>query len=277
MNTRKSAKAMTKGWIKLNRQMQDHWIWNDGEYDKAHAWIDLIMLANHEDKDVVFDYEVVKICRGQFITSIRKLANRWKWSTERTLKYLRLLEQAEMVHRDSNTKRTLITIVNYDKYQDVPNTNEDTDEDTNRTQTEHGSAHGSDTNKNIKNDKNEKNIKHIYGEYKHVKLTDKELERLKNDYGEEDTSSAIKFLDEYIQEKPGYKSKDHNLAMRRWVFDAVAEKKKRNPIARSRPNESGSTTNTRTDEEQRNADIDRYLESDEYKQLVGTEADMPFM
>ena len=40
---------------------------------------------------------------------------------------------------------------------------------------------------------------------------------------------------------------------------------------------SGSANNTRTDEEQRNAEIDRYLESDEYRQLVGTEADMPFM
>ena len=260
---------MTKGWIKLNRQMQDHWIWNDGEYDKAHAWIDLIMLANHEDKDVVFDYEVVKICRGQFITSIRKLANRWKWSTERTLKYLRLLEQAEMVHRDSNTKRTLITIVNYDKYQDVPNTSEDTDEDTNRTQTEHGSAHGSDTNKNIKNDKNEKNIKHIYGEYKHVKLTDAEYDRLVKDYGEPETQAAIRFLDEY-KERKGYKCKNDNLTMRKWVFKAVEEERIKNHGA-------GSTNPVRTDEEQRNADIDRYLESDEYKQLVGTEADMPFV
>ena len=64
--------------------------------------------------------------------------------------------------------------------------------------------------------------KNTYGEYSNVKLTDQEYERLVNDYGEQDTRSAIKFLDEYIEEK-GYKSKSHNLALRRWVFDAVQQ------------------------------------------------------
>ena len=35
---------------------------------------------------------------------------------------------------------------------------------------------------------------------------------------------AIKFLDEYIEEKD-YKSKSHNLAIRRWVIDAVSKEK----------------------------------------------------
>lgn len=68
------------------------------------------------------------------------------------------------------------------------------------------------------------NIKHIYGEYKHVKLTDKERDKLFNDFGEEETLEAITFLDEYIQMK-GYKAKDHNLALRKWVFKAVNEQK----------------------------------------------------
>jgi hypothetical protein len=87
--------------------------------------------------------------------------------------------------------------------------------------------------KEIKESKDLKEVKNIYGEYRHVRLTDRELDRLFNDYGEADTLAAIKYLDEYIQEKPSYKSKDHNLAMRRWVFDAVNEKK-----AKSRPQAS---------------------------------------
>lgn len=63
-----------------------------------------------------------------------------------------------------------------------------------------------------------------YGEYGHVMLTDPERERLFNDYGEAETLEAIKFLDEYIEEK-GYKSKSHNLTMRKWVFKAVQERK----------------------------------------------------
>lgn len=69
-----------------------------------------------------------------------------------------------------------------------------------------------------------KDKKNIYGEYKHVRLTDKERDRLFNDYGEQETLEAIKFLDEYKQRK-GYKSKDDNLTLRKWVFDAVKKEK----------------------------------------------------
>ena len=65
-----------------------------------------------------------------------------------------------------------------------------------------------------------KPTKEKYGEYNNVLLTDDEYNRLCEDYTQETTHKAIKFLDEYIEEK-GYKSKSHNLAMRRWVFEAI--------------------------------------------------------
>lgn len=68
-----------------------------------------------------------------------------------------------------------------------------------------------------------KDIKHIYGEYKHVRLTDAELDRLYKDYGETTTKEAIKHLDEYIEMK-GVAYKNHNLALRKWVFDAISKK-----------------------------------------------------
>ena len=67
-----------------------------------------------------------------------------------------------------------------------------------------------------------KDTKHKHGEYKKVLLTDSEYDRLVTDYGQEQTEKAITFLDAYIAEK-GYKSKSHNLALRRWVFNAVKE------------------------------------------------------
>lgn len=66
----------------------------------------------------------------------------------------------------------------------------------------------------------EKKVKHKHGEYQHVLLTDDEFNKLATDYGESVRDKAITFLDEYIEEK-GYKSKSHNLAIRRWVIDAV--------------------------------------------------------
>ena len=66
-----------------------------------------------------------------------------------------------------------------------------------------------------------KDIKHKYGEYQHVLLSDKELEKLKNDYS--NYKDLIKELDEQI-ELHGYKYKSHYLAIKKWVVDAVKRK-----------------------------------------------------
>ena len=79
------------------------------------------------------------------------------------------------------------------------------------------------TTRDIKIDKSAP-TKHKYGEFKHVLLTDEERDRLFKDKGEELTLKAIKKLDEYIEET-GKRYKNHNLTLRRWVFDAVNEKK----------------------------------------------------
>ena len=67
-----------------------------------------------------------------------------------------------------------------------------------------------------------KEIKHTYGEYAHVKLTDTEAEKLKNEFGEDMTQAAITYLDEYIEMK-GYKAQSHYLCIRKWVINAVKE------------------------------------------------------
>ena len=74
-----------------------------------------------------------------------------------------------------------------------------------------------------KNNKKEKEPKISFGEYQNVKLTQAEYDRLANDYSVETRNKCIEFLDAYIEEK-GYKSKSHNLAIRRWVVDAVNKK-----------------------------------------------------
>jgi len=138
---------MAEGWIKIHRKLQDCEIWSGYEpYDMRSAWIDLLLLANHRDVDMLFDYEPITVKRGQYLTSVRKLGERWSWSKNRVLKYLRLLEKLKMIEKKSNNQRTLLTIVNYGIYQDC----RDTDVDTSGTQEGHGYA----TNKNDKNDKN---------------------------------------------------------------------------------------------------------------------------
>lgn len=74
--------------------------------------------------------------------------------------------------------------------------------------------------------KKKKDSKESYGALGNVKLTIDEYNRLVTDYGYDETQKAIEYLDGYIADK-GYKSKDNNRAMRRWVFDAVKEQEQK--------------------------------------------------
>lgn len=71
--------------------------------------------------------------------------------------------------------------------------------------------------------KSKKPVKRKHGEFQNVRLTEEELQKLTDEYGDILTLDAIVFLDEYIEEKP-YKSKSHYLAIKRWVIKAVQEK-----------------------------------------------------
>ena len=68
-----------------------------------------------------------------------------------------------------------------------------------------------------------KQTKHKHGEYNHVLLTEDQMQKLIDEYGEIVTAKAITFLDEYIEMK-GYKAKNHYLAIKKWVIDAVKER-----------------------------------------------------
>ena len=134
------------GWIKIHRQIQNCLIWDDKPFNMASAWIDLLLLANHEDKETIFDKKPILVKRGQRITSVRELSARWGWGKDKTLRFLRLLESEKMIVKESDSRRTLLTIVNYGIYQDCENENETVI----RTLTGQSQA----TNKNDKNDKN---------------------------------------------------------------------------------------------------------------------------
>lgn len=92
-------------------------------------------------------------------------------------------------------------------------------------------------NNNINISKKPPKIKH--GEFNNVALTEAEFEKLINDYGSELTYKAIKFLDEYIEEK-NYKSRSHNLAIRRWVIDAVKQQTEKQQAIRKSNNASSN-------------------------------------
>lgn len=54
-----------------------------------------------------------------FITSIRKLSKVFWWSNTKVSNFLNLLEKDNMIKHKKDTKKTIITIVNYSKYQNI--------------------------------------------------------------------------------------------------------------------------------------------------------------
>lgn len=142
---------MNKGWIYLYRQLLDCPLWNSNEsYDGRSAWIDLLLLCNHADKTIVFDGSSMVVGRGQYVTSVRSLSQRWMWGKDKTLRYLRMLEKMGMIVKKSDRHKTIITIVKYDVYQTIPYSQRDTDE----TQTRHNQDTDKPQTINVKNEKN---------------------------------------------------------------------------------------------------------------------------
>ena len=118
--------TMSKGWISLHRQIWDNWVWKDKPFSKGQAWIDLLLMANYEDKKVLIGNQLITVKRGSFVTSVRKLCDRWGWSNTKVRAFLSLLEQDGMLIVKSDAKKTTITIVNYSDYQDLNISKNDT-------------------------------------------------------------------------------------------------------------------------------------------------------
>ena len=107
-----------QGWVKIHRDLLDNELWSDKPFTKGQAWVDLLLLANHKDKNVLIGSHTEMVERGSFITSELKLMERWGWGRKKVKLFLNFLESQKMIERNANNKRTAITIVNYGFYQD---------------------------------------------------------------------------------------------------------------------------------------------------------------
>lgn len=124
-----------EGWIKISRNINTHWIWENAEYLKW--WLDLILLAEYEDKKRLVRSHLTDVKRGQAVVSVRSLQQRWARkdedgniismpSLDAIHRFLKLLERDEMICRVAEHSKTLLTICNYAKYQDEPTTTPNT-------------------------------------------------------------------------------------------------------------------------------------------------------
>lgn len=119
------------GWIKIYRELSDHWLAQHPE--KLGWWVLLLLKVAHEDKKVLVGNQFIELKRGQIIASLTFLAELWQTSKSSAERFIALLEKEEMLRRCAERKLTILTICNYDSYQEKKKVKRDDKRDDDET------------------------------------------------------------------------------------------------------------------------------------------------
>lgn len=104
------------GWIKLHREITEHWLW-DCEFSYAQAWIDLLINACHKPNKLMIKGQVITLHRGQQARSEVTLSREWRWSRGKVRRFLNQCLKDGMITQEATHLTSIITICNYDDFQ----------------------------------------------------------------------------------------------------------------------------------------------------------------
>lgn len=103
---------ITGGWIKLDRNILK-WRWYLDTKTMA-LWIYLLLQANYEDRD----FRNITVKRGELVASIKRMSEETGLSIQSVRTALSHLEETGEITRYQHGKITVISIPNYERYQD---------------------------------------------------------------------------------------------------------------------------------------------------------------
>ena len=103
------------GWISLHRKIQDSAIYSDSQ--AVHLWIHLLLKANHQDKEFLFNGSIQTVKRGQLLTGRKALSSETGINESKIQRLLKTFEMCHMIEQQANNKSRLISITNYDNHQ----------------------------------------------------------------------------------------------------------------------------------------------------------------
>jgi len=204
-----------EGWIKIYRQIKEHWIWDNPLYLKA--WLTILITVNHEDKKILIEKELIDCGRGQSLLSLSGWAKLFGkgWTIQKVRTFFDLLRSDTMIITEGLRKTTRLTVCNYDIYQNQQQT-----ENRQTTSKEQADNKQITTNKNeeeYKEGKEDKKIKkRKYADF--VLLQADEYEKLKAEHGSKNTNIFIDILNNY-KGSNGKKYKSDYMAILNWVID----------------------------------------------------------
>ncbi len=217
---------MAGNWFKFYRKTFDNpWMCYP---DVFTVWMHLLCYVAYEETDVIFKGKRETLKPGQGVFTISGIAEKWHISKSKVQRILNLLKNEKQIDTQGTNRNTLITVINWNKYQsnDTPN---DTQPIRNR--------YASDTPviflpikaKNLRS-KEVKNIPKVkYAEF--VSMTEADHQKLIETYGEADTQELIEILDNYKGSK-GKTYKNDYRAILSWVVKALTERRAKSGMAR---------------------------------------------
>ena len=185
------------GFVKLNRKILENAVFSDGNF--LRLWIYILCRAAYRTKDVIFDGNIVHLERGQLITGRKRLASELGMNENKVYSMLKKLERLGSVSIDARNKFSVLTVVNWDRYQLEE---EELSSDEPKSVSLTACEQEKDT------------VREAHGIYGNVFLTEEEYNTLKSDFWEVD--SKIDKLSAYIM-KTGHKYPSHCATLRLWL------------------------------------------------------------
>jgi len=107
---------MNQGYIKLHRRLEDAFFYSNEKILKL--FIHLLIKANYKDDSFLVDGKKKILKRGQIFTSRKKLAVQTGLKENFIQRSLLLLESEQVIEQQKTNKYRIISICNWDMYQD---------------------------------------------------------------------------------------------------------------------------------------------------------------
>ena len=147
------------GWLKLYRSILDSAVFQDAEVLKV--WIWLLCNVAFEQHDTICYGKVIHLKPGQIATGRKKIAQCTDLSENKVYRALTALKSLGNIEIKSTNKYSIITVVNWEKYQDENGKRTANEQQTNNKTTAEEQQDDSKRTQH-KNGKNGKNEKEIY-------------------------------------------------------------------------------------------------------------------
>ena len=118
---------MSNGWIKIHRSIWDNpWMYKPYVYV---IWSYILCHVNYQPTEVIFEGKRITLNPGQGLFKLREIAALFKVSPTSLHRIINLLKNETQIETQTSPRNTIITVVNWQKYQ--------TSETQNGTQVEH--------------------------------------------------------------------------------------------------------------------------------------------